>query len=190
MQFSGHHLAVHMTFSGAAVSNTPYFIGVEPRTAFSVDGKTYQPMKTKAAALFGAVQALDSSQQATAKLSRTFETCSSARRRTGSSRPPRASRSSSLSAAQQKLVTKAIRAYVADMPKKQAKKLVATYKKQYAKTKLAWSGSTDGTTTGAYARIQGPRVWIEIAVQNGIVLSGTHYHSIERDTKTDYGAGS
>jgi hypothetical protein len=33
-------------------------------------------------------------------------------------------------------------------------------------------------------------VWIEIAVQNGIVLSGTHYHSIERDVRTDYGAGT
>jgi hypothetical protein len=27
-------------------------------------------------------------------------------------------------------------------------------------------------------------------VQNGIVLSGTHYYSIERDSKTDYGSGA
>lgn len=62
------------------------------------------------------------------------------------------------------------------------------YRKQYASTTLAWSGATDGTTKGSYARIQGPRLWIEIATQNGVVLSGTHYHSIERDAKTDYGA--
>ena len=30
VQFGGHHLAIHMTFSGSSVSNTPYFIGVEP----------------------------------------------------------------------------------------------------------------------------------------------------------------
>jgi hypothetical protein len=76
------------------------------------------------------------------------------------------------------------------MPAKQAKQRIAAYKKQYSKTKLAWSGSTDGTTTGGYVRLHGPRVWIEIAVQNGVVLSGTHYHSIERDIKTDYGEGT
>jgi hypothetical protein len=42
-----------MTFSGATVSNTPYFIGVEPRTKFTVNGKTYQPMADESAALFG-----------------------------------------------------------------------------------------------------------------------------------------
>ena len=48
--------------------------------------------------------------------------------------------------------------------------------------------TADGTTTGGYVRLQGPRLWIEIATQNGVVLSGTHYHSIERDIKSDYGA--
>ena len=43
---------------------------------------------------------------------------------------------------------------------------------------------------GAYARLHGPRLWIEICVQNGIVLKGYHYHSIERDIKSDYGGDS
>src|ERR1700750_1214372 len=68
VQFGGHHLAIHMTFSGATVSNTPYFVGVEPRTAFTVNGKTYQPMKDEAAAMYGAVQSLTAAQQAQAKL--------------------------------------------------------------------------------------------------------------------------
>jgi hypothetical protein len=67
LQFGGHHLAIHMTFSGSTVSNTPYFVGPEPRTAFKVNGKTYQPMADEATPLFGAVRALDSSQQAKAK---------------------------------------------------------------------------------------------------------------------------
>jgi prophage maintenance system killer protein len=190
VQFGGHHLAIHMTFSGAAVSNTPYFVGVEPRTGFTVNGRTYQPLKAKAGALFGAVQSLSAAQQATAKLSQSFDDVLVGPQKDGQFPTAQGITVSTLSKAQQKLVTKAIRAYVADMPAKQAKRRLATYVKQYSKTKLAWSGSTDGTTKGAYARIQGPRVWIEIAVQNGVVLSGTHYHSIERDTKTDYGAGT
>ena len=96
---------------------------------------------------------------------------------------------STLSTAQQKLVTRAIRSYVGDMPRKQANRRIATYQKQYSKTRLAWSGSTDATTRGAYVRIHGPQVWIELVMQKGIVRSGRHYHSIERDIERDYGAG-
>ena len=41
----------------------------------------------------------------------------------------------------------------------------------------------DPQTVGAYVRIHGPRLWIEICVQTGVVLSGAHFHSIERDTE-------
>jgi hypothetical protein len=177
-----------MTFSGSAVSNTPYFVGVEPRTAFKVDGKTYQPMADEASAAFGALRALSSSQRAKAKLSQSFDDVLVGPGKDGQFPTRQGITVSKLSASQQKLVTRAIRSYVGDMPAKQAQARVAAYKKQYSKTKLAWAGSTDGTTRGSYFRLQGPRVWIEIVVQNGIVLSGTHYHSIERDIKTDYGS--
>ena len=58
VQFGGHHLAIHMTFSGSRVSNTPYYVGVEPTRRFRVAGRTYAPMKDEAAALFGAVRSL------------------------------------------------------------------------------------------------------------------------------------
>jgi hypothetical protein len=36
-------------------------------------------------------------------------------------------------------------------------------------------------------RIDGPRVWIEIACQAGIVIQGqTHYHMMFRDKSYDY----
>jgi hypothetical protein len=190
VQFGGHHLAIHMTFSGSTVSNTPYFIGVEPQTAFTVDGKTYQPMKDEGEALFGAVQALSTSDLATAKLTQTFDDVLVGPQKDGKFPTKQGVTVSSLSAAQQALVTKAIKTYVGDMPTAQANARIAAYKKQYAQTKLAWSKSTDPTVQGAYVRLHGPRVWIEIVVQNGIVLSGTHFHSIERDIKTDYGAGT
>jgi hypothetical protein len=42
---------------------------------------------------------------------------------------------------------------------------------------------------GKFFRIQGPRVWIEIVSQPGIVFhTQVHYHSIWRDASTDYRA--
>lgn len=189
IQFGGHHYTLHMTFRGSAVSNTPYFVGVEPRTAFKLNGRNYQPLEDEASALFGAVRSLRASQRATAKLSRSFDEVLVGAQKDGQFPTRQGITVSALSKAQQEKVTRAVRSYVGDMPTRQAKARMAQYTKQYSKTKLAWSGSTDGATPGAYVRIQGPRVWIEIATQSGRVLSGTHYHSIERDIETDYRAG-
>jgi hypothetical protein len=190
VQFGGHHLAIHMTFSGAAVSNTPYFVGVEPKAGFTVDGKTYQPMRAKAAAMFGAAQSLTTAQEAKAKLSGSFDDVVVGPGHDGKFPKKQGVTVSTLSAAQQKLVTKAVTAYVADEPTAQAVKKVALYKSEYSATKLSYSGTPDGKTQGGYVRIQGPRLWLEIATQPGVVLSATHYHSIERDIKSDYGAGT
>jgi hypothetical protein len=190
VQLGGHHLAIHMTFSGSSVSNTPYFAGLEPTRPFKVAGKTYAPMKDEAAALFGAVRSLSVSQRARAKLSQTFDDVLVGPQDDGQFPVTQGIAVGSLSAAQRKIVTKAIRAYVGDMPTAQANARMALYESQYSRTRLAWSGSMDPHTVGAYVRVHGPRLWIEICVQTGVVLTGVHYHSIERDTETDYGAGT
>jgi uncharacterized protein DUF3500 len=189
VQFTGHHYTLNMTFSGASVSNTPYFIGVNPPTAFKRHGETYQPMADEVAALFGAVRSLNASQRARARLRERFNDVLVGERRDGQFPPKQGITVSTLKAAQQKFVTRAIWSYVGVMPRAQANRRMATYEKQYSKTKLAWSGSTDPTTPGAYVRIHGPRVWIEIVLQEGSVVRA-HYHSIERDIESDYGAGT
>lgn len=191
IQFGGHHYQFHLTFSGSKVSNTPYFAGVEPRAAFTESGKTYAPMADESTALFGAVQSLNSSQLAKAKLSQSFDDVLVGPQKDGQFPAKQGITISSLSASQRKIVTRAIRSYVADFNRKFAEKRVALYESQYSKTKLAYSGTTSGTTQGDYVRLHGPRLWIEIAVQNGIVFTNqTHFHSIERDIKSDYGAGT
>lgn len=87
----------------------------------------------------------------------------------------------------QDAVTKAIQAYVGDLGGDAAAAKVEEYTAAYDKTKVSYSGGTDTETQGFYARIDGPKVWIEISTQNGIVLSGTHYHSIYREEGSDYG---
>jgi hypothetical protein len=190
VQFTGHHYTLNMTFSGASVTNTPYFIGVNPPGPFKLHGRTYHPMTDQVAAMFGAVRSLNASQRARARLSQRFLDVLVGAGRDGQFPPRQGITVSTLSKAQQKLVTRAIWSYVSVMPRAQASRLLATYEKQYSQTKLAWSASTKPATPEAYVRIQGPRAWIEIVFQTLGRLVGEidHYHSIERDIENDYGA--
>ncbi|BFM07875.1 DUF3500 domain-containing protein [Halioxenophilus aromaticivorans] len=101
---------------------------------------------------------------------------------------------SDLTAEQQALVTAAIASYVADYASDIADPLLEAYTsaEAYAQTYVAWAGSqsagVDIDTNGTYMRIDGPRVWIEIICQGGIVIRNeTHYHTIFRDKTMDYG---
>jgi hypothetical protein len=102
---------------------------------------------------------------------------------------------SSLSSSQQALVAAAIEQYVDDYDSTTASRLLGDYESGYASTYVAWangsgsfsSSGPDVSSSGTYMRIDGPRVWIEIAVQNGIVIQGqTHYHMMFRDKTYDY----
>ncbi|RYZ48158.1 MAG: DUF3500 domain-containing protein, partial [Proteobacteria bacterium] len=72
-----------------------------------------------------------------------------------------------------------------------ADKLMSDYTSAYDDTYYAWGGASTGPTkdkTGSYIRIDGPRLWIELTVQGGIVIRGkTHYHTIFHDKTFDYG---
>ena len=189
VQFTGHHYTVNMTFHGTSVSNTPYFIGVNPPTRFQLDGHSYEPMVHQVAAMFGAVRSLNASQRARAQLTSTFRDVLVGAAMDRQFPPRQGITVSMLSKAQQELVTRAILSYVSVMPRAQARSLLATYEEQYSRTKLAWSTSTNATTANAYVRIQGPRVWIEISrtTLGQLVGEAVHYHSIERDIENDYG---
>jgi hypothetical protein len=100
---------------------------------------------------------------------------------------------SSLSVDQQALVTAAIKQWVADFDPMISDSLVAAYTSSaaYQDTYVAWGGTeasgVDVDVAGTYMRIDGPRVWIEVACQNGIIFqNATHYHTIYRDKTTDY----
>jgi hypothetical protein len=92
---------------------------------------------------------------------------------------------SALSTAQKALVKAAINSYAADANNGQA----AAYTTDAAlnNTYIAWASYSDLATKGSYVRIDGPKVWIELSVQSGIVFKDNHYHSIWRDKEQDYG---
>ena len=102
---------------------------------------------------------------------------------------------SGLTSAQQALITAAIQAFIGDYDTGTASRLLSDYQSGYASTYVAWANSSgtysssgpDITASGTYMRIDGPRVWIEIACQSGIVIQGqTHYHMMFRDKSYDY----
>ena len=219
LMLGGHHMAFNINFNGACSYPTPHHIGVEPRTSFTAnshtsynwyDSGTYTVLADKAAAMLAVFTGLDSTSLSSAFLTgQTFSDIliGPVEANTGSytavttkfnaiaSASNRGVLVSSLTTAQQALVTAAIAQYTGDYDSTTAARLLADYEAGYASTYVAWanaagtysSSGPDVSTNATYMRIDGPRVWIEIAVQNGIVISSqTHYHMMFRDKTYDY----
>ena len=219
LMLGGHHMAFNINFNGACAYPTPHHIGVEPRTEFTAnshtsynyyDSGTYTVLADKAAAMMAVFTGLSSSTLSSAFLSgQTFSDIliGPVEANTGSytnvttkftaiaNSSDRGVLVSSLSSAQQALVTAAIQQFTNDYDSATASRLLSDYQSGYASTYVAWANSSgsfsssgpDVGANGTYMRIDGPRVWIEIAVQNGIVISSqTHYHMMFRDKTYDY----
>lgn len=203
IMFGGHHMAYNITFTGGVGYPTPNHLGVEPKSAFTQNGTSYQPLNDEGNAMLAVFTALSSTELATAHLSGTFSdvVVGPVEYGTGSSAtakakyPTGANRTgalvSSLTADQQALVSTAIAKWVEDFDPEISDSLMSAYTSAYADTYVAWGGSgssPDVDTSGTYFRIDGPRVWIEVACQGGIVFkNATHYHTIYRDKTMDYG---
>lgn len=207
LQIGGHHLAYNFAYNGPCTSATPLFDGVEPTSWTDTDGNQHAPLEAQRAAvveLLTSVEGLDG-----ATLSGTFSDLvngpggggpggggggdtkypASLAYPTGSS--GRGVKVSSLSADQVVLVKKAVEAWVNNVADPVASSLLAEYESEaaLAETYVGYTGDADLSTQNSYFRIDGPRVWIELTVQGGIVYRDrVHYHTIWRDKVSDYGA--
>ena len=219
LMLGGHHMAFNINFNSGCSYPTPHHVGVEPRTSFTANSQTsynwygsgsYTVLADKAAAMVAVFSGLDSTSLSSAFLTgQTFSDIliGPVEANTGSyaavttkfnaiaSSSTRGVLVSSLTTAQQALVTAAITQFTGDYDSTTAARLRADYQAGYASTYVAWANSAgaysssgpDVASNGTYMRIDGPRVWIEIAVQNGIVISSqTHYHMMFRDKSYDY----
>ncbi len=199
LQWTGHHLTQHFTFNGAYKSGTPLFLGVEPRTSFTLSGTSYDPMaaqRNAAADLFAALPTYSG-----ALLSGTYTDILFGANGTGNidNTYPKAYPTaatgrgvlfSALSAADQEKARAFVRAYVNTQTAEVAADLLGAYLSDtaLASTYVAYAGPGNVTTSNSYLRIDGPRVWIELSVQGGIIIRNEpHYHGIWRDKLADYG---
>lgn len=205
IMFGGHHMAYNLNFKGGSFYPVPLHLGCEPKAAFTVSGVSYEPMTAKGDAMFAIYTALDSTQKTSSYLTgQTFSDVvvnpdldygKGSGRTSGTAYPTGDNRKgvlvSSLTPAQQALVTAAVEQWVRQYPTEVADKLMTDYQGAYSDTLFAWGGSSSGPdkeVNGSYLRLDGPRLWIELSVQGGIVIRNvSHYHSIYHDKTYDYG---
>lgn len=189
LQFGGHHLARNLTYNGTKVSQTPQFVGSEP-TSFDSGGQTVTPVGDESAAMFAMIGSLSDSEKTAAKLTDgTYDDLMMGPTHDDGAFPASAGLAvSSLTAAQQKLVSAAIKPYVDDLADDAAAKLLAKYESELAQTKIAWANNTGPTDESSYLRIDGPSVWIEFINTRSMSTPDIHYHSVYRDKTDDYGS--
>lgn len=199
LQFGGHHYAANIAFNnGHVIGATPYFQGIEP-LSFTYNGTAYAPLNDEHDALADMLASLSTSELTIAKLSTTFSDClMSPGESNGNTNAfpstKQGIKCSALSSSQKALVLAAIKHYTDDMDTATANNSYARYESEIDDTYIAYTGN--GTSGNAisflsansnYVRIDGPTVWIELACQNGVILSGIHYHTVWRDHSHDYG---
>lgn len=198
-QIGGHHLAFNLTYLSGVGYPTPHHIGTEPKGSFTVNSETYSTLDAEAADFVAMFDSLSSSELSAAFMSGQFSDVVMGPENgsgTAASNYPDAQGVlvSDLNAEQQELVKLAIASYAEDYSDSVSESLMSAYTSDEAlsQTYIAWAGSesagVDVDTSGTYMRIDGPRVWIEIACQGGIIIRNqTHYHTIFRDKAWDYG---
>jgi Protein of unknown function (DUF3500) len=188
LQFTGHHFTTNIAYKGNTVTFGPEFAGSEPMT-FQKDGKTIAPVQREADGFQGVIKALDASQKAKAKSTQSFDDLLLG---AGNDGPfpatPEGVEVSDLSKSAQAKVQETIAAYIGDLNEGAAAKLIKAYVADFDKTAFTYAGSENPEDLSFYARIDGPKVWIEFSTQRAIVVSGNHYHSIYREQGNDYGA--
>ncbi|MCY0965871.1 DUF3500 domain-containing protein [Parathalassolituus penaei] len=203
LQIGGHHMAYNITWLSGQGYPFPHHKGAEPKASFTLDSATYAPLKDEADALVAVFDSLDSTDLSYAYLSGESYSDVLVGPDNGSGTLPDNYPSGSdrdgmlvsdMSTYQQSLVKEAIRQWVEDYPDDIADDLMDAYTSDeaFADTYVAWAGTqskgVDVDTSGTYMRIDGPRLWIEIACQGGIVITNeTHYHTMFRDKYYDYG---
>ncbi len=189
IQFGGHHTAFANTYKdGVLTGATPSFRGVEPFGTFTWNGKSNQPLNSEQAALSAMLNGLSTGELTTAKLSATYSDLVVGPQKDGTfPSTPSGIKCSIHSSTEKALVLAAIKTYVGDIDDANATATMTRYTNELDNTYISYSGTTGMTTRNDYARIDGPSVWIEYSCQNGIILAGTHPHSVWRDKTKDYG---
>lgn len=200
LQFGGHHYAANIAFNdGHVIGATPFFMGVEPKS-FTYGGTAYAPLDDERAGLATMLASLSSAELTTATLSGSFSDCVMIPGETNGGTGtfpanPSGISCASLTTTQKNLVLDAIRNYVYDVDSATADAIMAVYTSEIDQTYIGFKGSgTSGNassflvSSGNYARIDGPTVWVEFSCQNGVVIQGQiHYHTVWRDEDHDYG---
>ena len=190
LHFGGDQLAVNLTYKdGEVVGTTPYFAGVEPATWTDDDGTTYAPLSGMHDGVESMLEGLSDDELSEAKLSDSTTGVVLGPDEDGDFPDTKEGLAvSELTDDQQQLVLDAITPWVEAADDTTAASTLSTYKSELDDTYISYSGTTALDTAGDYVRIDGPGVWIEFSVKDGVVDTGQlNYSSVYRDHDADYG---
>jgi hypothetical protein len=191
LNFGGHHLAVHLTYSkGRVTSASPFFIGVEPISyTDSATGATVEAMANQKNSIAALTASLTAKQRTAATMAESFGDVLVGPQKDGQFPETKEGVPVKTFSPQQKqLVLNAIKSWVSIADEATAQQLMKVYRSELDRTVVGISGGTNYDTQGDYVRIDGPGVWIEFVCQNGVVYRNQiHYHTVYRDHTRDYG---
>ena len=200
LQFGGHHMAYNITYLYGEGYPTPHHLGAEPKVSFQVHEETYSTLVDESEKLQAMYAAMSDAEFSYAYLSgQSFSDVLMGPDNGSGVMPTDYPTSegilvSDLNADAQAKVKEVMLAWINDYSEDVAAPLEAAYLsvEALAQTYVAWAGDEsigiDIDTDGTYMRIDGPRFWLEIICQNGVVIQNeTHYHTIFRDKAMDYG---
>jgi hypothetical protein len=182
LQFGGHHLAINLTLAGSEATMAPSLPAAQP-ASYTFEGRTVRPLGNENDKAFALINALEGTQRAQAILPYRVADLVLGPGQDGRTIQPEGIRASALSPAQQSMLWDLVQEWVGIMNDAFASPRMAEIRADPGDTYFAWSGPTTNGSA-AYFRIQGPRLVIEYAPQNGV----DHIHTIYRDPTNDYGA--
>ncbi|MFC0332551.1 DUF3500 domain-containing protein [Paenibacillus sepulcri] len=191
LQITGHHLAVNLVFNGKQTSATPMFVGVEPQS-FKADAAEVEAMAGRIGALAAFLNTLSTSELGAAAIEGEIgDIILGPGKDRDFPEAPQGLAASALSQEQRDLIGHAIASWVMAAHADTAKELLEAYLSEEAinQTYIGWNGSSDVMNSKSYIRIDGPRVWIELAgLQGAAYRDKVQIHTIWRDKAADYGA--
>lgn len=188
IMMTGHHKTVANTYKdGVLVAATPHFAATEP-LSWSTSGVFYGPLNQEQNAFIEIIKSLTADQYAQVHTNTTYSDLLLGPNNNWQFPATQTGlKCSTLNANQKELVINALRTYVNDIDDENAAKILSQYTSQLDNTVLLHSGTNGMNTRNDYFRIDGPNVWIEFSVQNGIIFkNNVHFHSVWRDRVNDY----
>lgn len=185
VQFGGHHLGVNVTVIGKQFILTPTHTGTQPGL-FKRGDTEVRPLGRESDTAFKLLDSLDEKQRTQAVIgARPLGELLLGPGRDGKTIEPKGIKGAALTKDQQAMLLDVIGAWVNIVESDAAATRLAAIKDKLDETYFAWSGPTT-KGSAAYFRVQGPAIVIEYAPQGGT----DHIHTVVRDPKDDYGAGS
>ena len=182
-RLEGHHLSINVAAAGE-VSVTPTFLGTNPARVPSGPRKGLQVQYDEYILALRLARSLNDAQRGQALLGdRSLGETVAGPGRGDALAKPEGLPVASMAAAQQKLLTQLIAAYVGIARDEIGRPYMDLVRAGWAETRFAWAGPM-AEGEAFYYRIHGPRILIEFDNSQG---GGNHIHSLWRDPANDFG---